>query len=163
MIRPLLEASLADLVHVCAHARPRDVLELSALFPGDWNPAGFAEMVYRSSTKGWLAYHEGVPAAAIGYSIAWTGVANLWAFGTESWPLVVKPLTRHVKKVMFPELAGMGVHRLQALALAGREDADRFIRFFGATLESEMKAIGKNREDFRMYRLLSHEYAHPAS
>jgi hypothetical protein len=86
------------------------------------------------------------------------GVGAGFAFGTEEWPSVVIPMLRQIRGFVLPFLVENGYHRVEAAALARREDVRRFMGLIGAEPEGLLRGYGTGGEDFTAYRWLSDEY-----
>ena len=86
------------------------------------------------------------------------GVGAGFAFGTEHWPKAVIPMLRQIRGYVLPFLEETGYHRVEAAALARRDDIRRFMGLVGAEPEGLLRGYGTSGEDFTAYRWLSNEY-----
>lgn len=141
---------LADMLHITSHLRDRDREEIFATRYGE-EPKDLARDATFSGAFRWIAYHDGVPTAAIGAVPRWPNVWTVWAFGTDDWDKTVLTLTRHVRRFMIPAIYGSGAIRADCLALAAHEDARKWLTALGATPEKVLDNWGKNGEAFVSY------------
>ena len=89
-------------------------------------------------------------------------VAGCWAFGTSSWPNVVRGVTRQARRVMVPALLRAGFHRAECRALAKREDTRLWLTSLGWKAEAVLSEFGSRREDFTLFAWLADEQSdHP--
>jgi hypothetical protein len=132
------------------HLRDLDRQECSATHFSD-DPLVWAEMIYRAGKFQWVAYHDGVPVAAIGAAPRWGHVWNAWCLGTDDFPRVAYSLSKHVKRVMLPAVIEAGMHRADTFALKDYDKACKWLEFLGAQREAELANWGKNGETFVSY------------
>lgn len=102
-------------------------------------------------------YSDG-PIAIWGLAARRRGVGAGFAFGTEDWPRAVIPMLRQIRGFVLPFLHENGYHRVEAAALARRDDVKRFMGLIGAEPEGLLRGYGTSGEDFTAYRWLSDEY-----
>ena len=86
------------------------------------------------------------------------GVGAGFAFGTEQWPQAVIPMIRQIRGFVLPFLVENGYHRVEAAALARRDDVRRFMGLIGAEPEGLLRGYGTGGEDFTAYRWLRDEH-----
>jgi hypothetical protein len=143
------------LVHILTHLRPEDQEEIEAVRGLHFDPVAFALELCKSAVAhdGWIFWKEitGEPVAALGAYPMTATCAGCWAFGTKSWPLVVKDVTRHVRGIMVPRLLKQGFHRAECRALSTRADTRRWLEAFGWKAEAVLSGFGVRREDFILF------------
>ena len=113
-----------------------------------------ARMSYDAGTKrgiAFLAYRDGEPIAVIGMSMMWPGVASVWMYSTDSWPLVALPLTRWAKKNMISLMESAAIHRAQCWSLSGHDVAHRWLKMLGASEECVVPGYGRDGETFHLF------------
>jgi hypothetical protein len=86
------------------------------------------------------------------------GVGAGFAFGTDNWSRALLPILRQIRGFVIPWLDYNGFHRVEAAALAEREDVARFMALIGAEPEGILRGYGTAAEDFISYRWLADEY-----
>jgi hypothetical protein len=141
---------LDDFIYVAANMRERDREEIFATRYGN-DPVQVARDAKAGGEFAWVAYVDGLPAAAIGALPRWPRVWTVWAYGTDQWDTVVLALTRHVKRFMIPAIFNAGAIRADACALEKHEDARRWLEYLGAVAEKPLDNWGKNGERFVLY------------
>jgi hypothetical protein len=82
------------------------------------------------------------------------GVGAGFAFGTDQWHRAVIPMIRQIRKFVIPFLVMSGYHRVEAAALAGRDDVASLMHLIGARPEGRLQGYGISGEDFISYRWL---------
>lgn len=100
---------------------------------------------------------DGEPICIGGTVETWPGVMTLLLFATPEFPRVGLEVTRFVTKQLFPRYEAAGVHRIQAISLAAHTEVHAWLRSLGLEQEAEMKAFGKNGEDYLQFVRRSYE------
>jgi len=67
-------------------------------------------------------------------------------------------MLRQIREFVLPMLYDQNYHRVEAAALARRDDVARFMRLIGAKSEATLRGYGSGGEDFTSYRWLADEY-----
>lgn len=75
-------------------------------------------------------------------------VATSLFFATDEFPSIGGEVTRFVKQRLFPGYRAKGVHRIEAVSIAGYDDMHRWLGALGLTKEAEMRGYGCGGEDF---------------
>ena len=149
------------LIHVLTHLRSEDQEEIDAVRGEGFDPISVALHFCRIATpaSAWLFWRAdtGEPAAVLGSFPITPKVAGCWAFGTSSWPRVVRSVTRHVRGVMVPALLEAGFHRAECRALAKRQDTRRWLGSLGWKAEAVLSEFGIRHEDFILFAWLADE------
>jgi hypothetical protein len=141
---------LAAMQYVCEHLRDVDRHECFATRFHD-NPKALAAEISSYGPISWVVFHNDEPVAALGAVELWPGHWNVWAFGTDQWPKVVKTITKHISRVMIPGLAACGARTAGAYVHADHEEACRWLAWLGAS-PTPLENWGKNGEKFILYR-----------
>lgn len=160
------ETAPAPLCHILEHLRPEDKEEIEAVRGESFNRFRLAlELTQLAAThNGWLFWNEHTkePVAALGAYAMTPTCAGCWAFGTPDWPLAMRRVTLHIKRVMIPALLKAGFHRAECRALASREDTKRWLTGLGWKAEAVLSGFGVRREDFTLFAWCAHEPTHPS-
>jgi hypothetical protein len=117
-----------------------------------------------ATCEGWIFWRgdTGEPSAVLGAYAMTPTCAGCWAFGTSSWPNVVRGVTRQARRVMVPALLRAGFHRAECRALAKREDTRLWLTSLGWRAEAVLSEFGSRREDFTLFAWLADEQSdHP--
>jgi RimJ/RimL family protein N-acetyltransferase len=94
------------------------------------------------------AYLYGQPVACFGYSVIWTGVAEMWLYVDEKARKYGKTITR--AGLVFSDYATISanLHRLQISVECDDERAVRWGQALGFEIEGRMRRFGPNQADF---------------
>jgi hypothetical protein len=154
------------LVHILANLRPDDRAEIEAVRGENFDILRMSLELCRLATTGdgWIFWRgdTGEPSAVLGAYAMTPCVAGCWAFGTSSWPNVVRGVTRQARRVMVPALLRAGFHRAECRALAKREDTRLWLTSLGWKAEAVLSEFGARREDFTLFAWLADEQSdHP--
>lgn len=146
--------SCTDLLHVAENMRVQDAAEIFAL-RSDADRIGLAYRLHAALPAALVAVVAGLDNTQTGAAFLgiWAsdetgGLASANLFATADFPLLAKPLVRHVRRVVIPALLRRGCRRVECRALATYGTTRRFIRACGAVEEAVMPDFGKNREAF---------------
>lgn len=143
-------ATRAAVEHVALNMRDRDFDEFSAVHPIDTRHelAARLSLLYGNRDDVQVAYDDKGPVAVIGQVEVWPNVISLLFFATPRFPGLAVPITRLYRK-MFDRMEQAGIHRIQAVSLAGYGYTHKFLRLFGLEAEGPpMRGYGKRGEDF---------------
>jgi len=147
--RSMINAVLLDL-------RLADVEELHA---SGVDFETLADLIMRHRIFAFCAWNmEHGPIAVWGMVRRRNGVGAGFAFGTDHWGEALLPMLRQIRGFVLPHLVKAGYHRVEAAALAGRDDVARFMALIDAEPEGVLRDYGVNREDFVSYRWLADEH-----
>ncbi|MEY9184695.1 hypothetical protein ABIG06_006243 [Bradyrhizobium sp. USDA 326] len=141
---------------VIDHLRAADVAELSAC---DADFARLPDQIMRARVFAFCAYdfNDG-PVTIWGMLQRRTNVGAGFAFGTEHWGRASSVIVRNIRHFVIPYLLENGFHRVEALAMAHRNDVARFMTLIGAQPEAVLRGYGVHGEDFISYRWLADEH-----
>jgi hypothetical protein len=147
-----IEASTpADVVWVASHLRPADAREFLATSHAEGEADLPDELVQRfSHLKGFTAW-SGVPVAYGATIFARPNVATLLFFATPSFPSIALPLTRFIRRRLFPALRASGVHRIECVSIEGHVAAHRWIEILGLSHEADLPRYGRDGETFKQF------------
>lgn len=147
--------------HILSHLRPEDREEIEAVRGAKFDAFRMSlELCQLAATHaGWIFWNLATdePIAALGAYAMTPKVAGCWAFGTGDWPLAVKAVTKHVRKIMIPGLLETGFHRAECRALASRQDTERWLTGLGWRAEAALSGFGVRRENFTLFAWLADE------
>ena len=143
------------LQYILANLRPADQEEIAAVRGEGFDTVHTSLMLCKlaETGQGWLFWRgdTGEPVAALGAYAMTPTCAGCWAFGTPGWDHVVRSVTRHIRKIMVPELLKAGFHRAECRALASREDTRLWLTSLGWKAEAVLSEFGVRREDFTLF------------
>jgi len=152
----LVKLNEPDLLYVCDNMRELDRREIYATRWTD-NPVHLVDSIMIVPELGWVAKtDDDVPVAAIGVVPMWDGVWSVWMFATDNWPEVSLSVTKFIKRALPQAMNDAGIHRAQCYSSAEHTVAHAWLRMLGADKESEIKAYGKNGEDFILFSWIKH-------
>lgn len=149
----ITDAEFKPLLYILKNLRVDDQVEMEAT-QGETYPAEFARMITNlDKRKGlaWIAYHDERPAGVWGAYVMTPRCLSVWAFGTDDFRHVIRPVTRHIRIAMIPALLGAGYHRAECRALATRHDTRRWLNMLGFRAEAVLSGFGVRREDFILF------------
>lgn len=144
-------ARLDDVFYVAANMRDRDYEEFSAV-----SPAGDKEALaclladrYGNRPDVMCGRMGGTPICIGGTIEARPNVITLLFFATDEFPKIALPITRFIRKNLFPKLIAAGAHRIEAVSMAGHDQTHAWLRTIGLEAETgPLHGYGKNKEAF---------------
>ncbi|QIG74318.1 hypothetical protein EVC08_006 [Rhizobium phage RHph_N65] len=143
--------SVADVAFVATHMRDRDYEEFSAVSPADDRPA-LAQLLsarYGDRPDVMCGSADGTPICIGGTIEARPNVITLLFFATDDFPKIALPITRFIRKNLFPKLIAAGAHRIEAVSMAGYDQTHAWLRTIGLEQETGlMHGYGKRGEAF---------------
>ena len=147
-------ATVDDIYQVAVNMRERDYAEISAL-----HYAVNRETLAQTLARGYgdnpdvlCASYEGRPIAIGGCLTFRPNVASLLMFSTDEFPRVGLTVARFIRRQMFPRLEQAGIHRFEAVTLAGYTEIHDWMRTLGLEAETgPLRNFGKNGEAFIYY------------
>lgn len=84
-------------------------------------------------------------------------VITLLFFATDAFSEIALPVTRFIKKQFLPRLIATGVHRIEAVSLAGHDDAHDWLETIGLKPETQaMLGYGRRGEAFVQFAWSKH-------
>lgn len=140
-----------DCLYVARNMREMDREEIAAVRWDDADPEQIAIDCEKAAVFSYIVYLDGEPVAVLGASPLGPGVATVYMFATDKFSAVGLGLTKWAKRVYEPFLKDCGFHRVECHTISTHPDSHKWLRFFGATHESDVPAFGKNREMFCRY------------
>jgi RimJ/RimL family protein N-acetyltransferase len=142
--------------HVLINLRSDDLVEMTACgIDLDRLP----EVIMRTRVFAFCAYDlEQGPVAIWGMGHRRPGVGAGFAFGTDRWGHALLPMIKQIRGFVLPFLAQTGFHRVEALAMATRDDVARFMELIGAQPEGVLRRYGVDGEDFISYAWIVDDY-----
>jgi hypothetical protein len=75
-------------------------------------------------------------------------VATCLFFATDAFSSIGADVTRFVRQRLFPGYREKGVHRIEAISIAGYDDMHRWLGVLGLTKEADLAGYGRNGEAF---------------
>ena len=144
-------ATAADVYEVALDMRERDFRELTALMPTDAREAVAKTLALQYGDRGdILAVFSGENPICIGATIETRpNVVTALFFATDRFHEVAVPLTRFIRRELFPRLKTAGVHRIEAASLLEYTQMHRWLKVLGLEQETgPMAGYGKRGESF---------------
>lgn len=145
----ITEPNLLALAYISMNLRAEDADEIYA--GAITGPDMLAGETMRTGGVHWIAWVDNTPVASFGGHQAWPGVWNIWMWATDNWPKVALSVTRHIKRVMIPELVRRGAHRGQCASAVGHTTAHAWLESLGLKSEGVLSGYGRQQQDFLMY------------
>ena len=144
-------ATIDDVRTVALAMRDRDYAEFSAVSFASGREQLAADLAARYGNRPdvMCGFHQG-EAACIGGTIeARPNVLTMLFFATERFGQIAFPVTRFIRNELFHRFKTAGVHRIEAVSLAGNAETHRWLRTLGLEQETDlMRGYGKAGEDF---------------
>lgn len=155
-----IETASPDAVRAVAFKmRERDFAEFSAVSYAEtrFELAEVLTARYGDSPDVHVGF-EGLDPICVGGSVmARPNVITLLFFATDRFPEIALPATRYIKKQLLPRLIEAGVHRIEAVSMAGHDDAHEWLKTLGLKQETgPMHGYGKNGEAFIQFAWSKH-------
>jgi hypothetical protein len=148
----IVNADRSQIRFVLDNVRMVDALEIAA---AGIDVLHMPDVLMRHKVFCYAACHEECgPVAIWGMINRRQGVGAGFAFGTDEWPRAVIPMVRQIRHFVIPFLIDTGYHRVEAAALAGRDDVASLMHLIGAKPEGRLRGYGTSGEDFISYRWL---------
>jgi hypothetical protein len=140
------------IAYIVRNLRPRDREEIFALRWDDDEEEFVREVISYAGDMSWVWEWNGMPVAIQGSAPRRPGVWTNWCFGTDNWDRALFAMTRHARKFIMPALLAARFHRAEALSLASHQDARGWIEMLGGKVESIMRGLGREGQDYAVYR-----------
>lgn len=144
-------ATRLDVLTVALAMRQRDFQEFTAVTPADTREHLARLMAERYGDRDdVLCVRWGEYPVVIGGALEIRpNVVTLLLFATDNFARVVLPLTRFIKRELFPRYFAAGVHRVEAVAMAGYDEVHKWLGVLGLTPETgPLLGYGKRGEAF---------------
>lgn len=147
-------ATKRDVWQVALHMRERDFAELSGVNPAENREELAHDLAMRFGEHPSImtAFHNDVPVCVGGAISPRPGVASLLFFATDGFDKIVFPMTRFIKRTLFPSLRKNGIHRIDAISLDGYALVHSWLETIGLRQETQpLLGFGKNRESYVIF------------
>jgi len=145
-------ANIRDMTYILGNLREEDRLEITCQCESD--DTQIMALLCVQPGRSWIAYSNGVPAMAFGFTPQTLAGNTLsaWAFGTKRTLRCIRPVTKWVYRNLVREWIRSGkVTRIEARTIIGHTGAHRWLERTGAVLEGEIPEWGRDGETFLMY------------
>lgn len=143
--------------YVAARMRERDRAEFMPLTDADTHEQ-LVELLlarYDGRTDLVTALDGDEPVAVGGCIQHRPNVASLLMFATDRFPRVSHPLTRFIRKTLFPAARRHGAHRIEAVSLSTYDEAHRWIEMLGLSQEATLRGYGRDGQDYVSFAWIS--------
>lgn len=142
--------TLADALLVVGDMGENDRIALRAVL-GAVGDEPIAVSRWQTEGPAWTLLADGAPIAIFGLSMNTKWSATAWLISTpamhgDSW----RKLIRHCRTVLF-NMKSSPIHRIEAHVLAGWDEAERFVKHLGGTLEGTRRKAGKDGQDVQIW------------
>lgn len=150
-------AAFGDVYRVARFMRSRDIYEFLAVSPMESHEGLVMQIMERYGNRNDLivAKDHGEAVAIGGLIQHRPNVATLLFFATDGFPAIALGLTRFIRQKLFPRVKRAGIHRIEAISIAGYHETHRWIEILGLKREAEFKGYGKNGETFVQFAWVS--------
>lgn len=150
----LTDISQSSCEYIALHLRDCDRMEIFGLRPHD-NPLVLAmEMIttFRNTGRARVAWHDGKPAAIVGFAEYRPGVWQVALLGTNDFRNVAIDCLRWIRETASDLIANHGGKRLQCDSHEDHHEAHRFLKALGAIPEGPpMRFYGKCGSAYQRY------------
>ena len=155
-----------QVLHVLANMRRVDAEEVCALRPDDDFFAIYRDLCALGSRHLWFEMVRPAdcfqPVAFFGVVGTSPGNGQAHLIATDLFSLSdARQVAARIRDLVIPAMVDLGLHRVEALSLAGHEWAHRFLRGAGATREEARPGLGKAQENFRAFVWLGRDMPTP--
>lgn len=141
--------SYEDCRYILLNLPPESAAEIAATRGlGNSVPDEIASACEMFKHSAMIAYKDGEPVAIMGAIPLHPGVCSAYMLATSRFPEVVLTVTKWARKVFFPGLRRIGVHRVEALSISTYHKTHRWIEAIGAKKEQVVLRFGRNQENF---------------
>lgn len=148
-------ATPAEIEQVALNMRQRDFDEFSALSPENGREALARDLAQRFADRGDVLCAALDEPIAIGMTIQnRPRVITLGFFATDRFPEIALGVTRFVRDLL-DRFETCGIHRIEAVSLAGHDEAHRWLGLLGMEQETKpMRNYGRTGEAFIQFARL---------
>lgn len=149
-------ATTEDVLAVASNMRDRDLEEFSAVMFADTRE-GLARLLaeHYGGREDVFCGADGHPICIGGSIETRPNVVTLVFFATDEFPRIALPITRFVRRELFPRYFAAGVHRIEAVSLATYSPIHEWLRTLGLSQETgPMLGYGKRGESFIQFSLV---------
>lgn len=157
-------SNVRDITYILSNLREQDRLEISCQCEGGVIISMAVLCVQPGNS--WIAYDQGVPAMAFGFSQATLAgnILSAWGFGTKRTLRCIRPVTRWVYANLVSDWLEEGkVTRIEARTIISHTGAHRWLARTGAVLETTIPEWGRNGEKFFLYVWRRDNFTAPGS
>jgi hypothetical protein len=144
-------ATREDVHFVAAYMRDRDYEEFSAVSWADCRADLAIDLSNRYGRRDdvMCGFYLDKPVCIGALIEARPNVMTMLFFATDLFDKVAFPVTRFIKRELFPRMEEAGVHRFEAVSMVGHDRTHEWLRVLGMSAETKpMKGYGKNGEAF---------------
>ena len=155
-------ANYTDLRFLAMNLRPEDTLELSVTRDTD----NYNALAWAGAYSKWrkVAIHDRRPVFAFGAAeIPNEPRVHVWGFGCTGAVHALKPVTRYIKKVIFPEILLSGAVEAQAVSHPANLVSHRWLQFLGFRLKATITGVGPRKQDMLLFTVSANDLAETSS
>lgn len=143
-----------DIYEVAVAMRGRDYEEISCLYPTNTRVDLAMSLVQRYGNRPDIlcGFWNDTPVCIGGFIEVRPRVISMMLFATEDFPRIGLGITRFTTRQMMPRLIAAGVHRFEAMSLAGYDEVHAWLRLLGLEPETApLRNFGKDGESFVLF------------
>src|SRR5262245_43517455 len=145
----LLPVTEQAVQHICLNLRTQDRVEIFATRWDDDPEALANDLLIRAQPFCWcVGTDDGEPVMLMGIHQLWPGMWSPWAMGTARFGEIALSATKFVRRVVFPTMKALGMHRAECRSLSSNTVSHRWLRILGALHESTNPRMGREGETF---------------
>ena len=145
-------ANVRDITYILSNLRKQDELEISCQTEAG-SVVSMATLCVQPGHS-WVAYHNGVPAMAFGFTQGTLAgnVLNAWAFGTKRTLGCIRTVTRWIYNNLGKDWIRDGkITRIEARTIFSHTGAHSWLERTGARCEGKIPEWGRDGETFLLY------------
>lgn len=143
---------------VAMRMRDRDFDEFSSISHADTREklAEILTSTYGGRDDVMCGSLDGKPICIGGTILGRPGVVSLLFFATDDFPSIALPITRFIRRGLFPRYEAAGVHRIEAVAMHTHTETHAWLKSLGLKAETgPLAGYGKNGEAFVQFSKVS--------
>jgi len=147
----IIPATYSDVVFIARRIRALDAEEIFPLMPNP-TPENLAMGSVQAGDLAFVALaDDGEPVAAFGAAWKRPLIYSVWMYATDRWMDVALSVTRHIRRVMMPEMIDSGAVRAECWTIETHEPAHRWLEVLGARREATVEDYGPLRKKYHCY------------
>ena len=151
-----------EVMYVLRNLRDMDIIEIERTLDAPYDANAMFSAIYANTeVHNYVALINEEPVALFGLIEKRYSVPVGWCLGTDLFERAVAIVTRHVKRVILPDLKKRHIRHVVCVALTSRQDVGRWIRVFGGKPRSEFLGIDPQGEELTSWHWVDDERSSP--
>ena len=148
--REVHNATIEDLMMIGSWLCAADRLELAVTRdPDDYE--SLALDAWRSPIRR-VVVEEASPVFAFGANPICEDFAMVWGFKTERGWASIGTVTKHINRIMIPELRAMGIRRAACFVHPDNTRSQKWLALLGFVSKATLQGFGPRREDLLLFQ-----------